>query len=475
MNRLKRFLDTKSLKFKLWTYFGCFALVIMLILWLLEIILLTTFYENMKMHQVEKIGKALVAEYGKEDFDEYLYSYSFRNGIVAHLLDDEGQPIVSKDMAGDFRIPRTNPKEFRQFMQKMQSSTEKNVTYRTDFNNGVHTVIFGDELAQADGGSVYLYVSSPLAPVGAAQQVLQNQLLIVTVLSLAAAFALSYFIAKKFSKPLTKLSLSAAELATGNYDVVFDEGGYTEIDQLASSLNDMTQELSKTDMLRRDLIANVSHDLRTPLTIIKSYAEMIRDISGDNPAKRQQHTGVIIDETDRLSLLVSDLLDLSKLEAGTAELSYTRFDLSEMVSNILQGFQVLSEQEGYLFSAELDEECVVYADARRMEQAIYNLISNAINYTGEDKSVFVVVKMKESGVFFSVRDTGSGLSEEEQKRVWERYYKSSQSHRRTGRGTGIGLSIVKHVLEAHDASYGINSKPGCGSEFWFELHTQKKG
>ena len=469
MNRLKNFLDAKSLKFKLWIYFGSFALIIMLILWLFEIILLNTFYENMKMHQIVKIGNTLVTEYGKEDFDEYIHNIAFKNGIVAQLIDESGYPIISDDTFIGLGVPMASPRDFRVFIKEMQQSENKKITYRTDFNKGIHTVVFGAELERDGEECVYLYVSSPLAPVGAAQQVLQNQLLIVTVLALTAAFILSYFMAKKFSRPLTRLSMSAAELATGNYQVVFDEGGYTEIDQLASSLNDMTKELSKTDTLRRDLIANVSHDLRTPLTIIKSYAEMIRDISGDNPQKRQQHTGVIIDETDRLSLLVSDLLDLSKLEAGTAELSYSCFNLSETVANILHGFQVLAELEGYCFTSELENDCFIYADEQRMEQAIYNLISNAINYTGEDKSVSVTVKRQEGCVAFSVRDTGVGLTEEEQKRVWDRYYKSSSTHCRTGRGSGIGLSIVKNVLEAHRAQYGIHSKPGCGSEFWFSL------
>lgn len=469
MSRFRKFLDTKSFSFRLWVYFGGFALIIMLILWLFEILLLNTMYEKMKIHEIVSIGNALVSEYGNDDFDEYLHNVAFKNGIIALLIDEDGRPIVSEEIHFSSRMSLGNPREFHEFLKVMRASDERTVTYRPDFEKGIHSVIFGSELSCNEEKCVYLYVSSPLAPVGATQQVLQNLLLIVTILSLIAAFVLSYFIAKKFSKPLTKLSASATELAKGNYSVVFDEGGYTEIDRLATSLNNMTEELSKTDMLRRDLIANVSHDLRTPLTIIKSYAEMIRDISGENPQKRQQHTGVIIDETDRLSRLVSDLLDLSKLEAGTAELSLSRFRLSETVAGILHGFQVLSELEGYHFSSELEEDSFIIADERRTEQAVYNLISNAVQYTGEDKSVSVTVKKEDGNILFSVRDTGAGLSDEEQERIWERYYKSSRTHCRSNKGSGIGLSIVKNVLEAHKAHYGIHSRPGCGSEFWFSL------
>lgn len=269
--------------------------------------------------------------------------------------------------------------------------------------------------------------------------------------------------------PSVKLTKSAEELATGDYNVTFEQGDYTEISQLADVLNHTTKELSKTDELRRDLVANVSHDLRTPLTIIKSYAEMIRDISGEKPAKRQEHIGVIIDESDRLANLVNDLLDLSKMEAGTAELQITAFDLAKTTEDILDRFRIYSENEGYRFEVQFESGCTVKADQHKMEQVIYNLIGNAVNYTGQDKTVKVLVQNKQNKVRFEVSDTGKGIPQEEINSVWERYYRVSQRHKRDAVGTGIGLSIVKSILEAHKAEYGVNSIIGQGSAFWFEL------
>ncbi len=469
---MRKFVDTRSLKFKLWTYFGLFAALIMVVLWLLQIIFLSTYYENMKIHQIEKLGRMLVNEYGESDFEDTIYRSSFDNGVIVQLLDENGNPVLGTNLFGDGKGPRDrSQREFRYFLNRVQEDDDKIVAYK-DENNFMHaqSVVFGAELqSNTDGSHTYLYMQSPLAPIGATQQVLQNQLLIVTVLSLAFAFVLSYFIARRLSQPITKITESAAELATGDYNVVFDEEGYTEISRLASALNYTTSELSKTDELRRDLVANVSHDLRTPLTIIKSYAEMIRDISGENPEKRMQHTNVIIDESDRLGALVNDLLDLSRLESGILELNLTEFDLSQTVQSLMKGFQVLADNEQYVFHVSCEDNCLVRADEQRIEQVVYNLVSNAVNYTGRDKTVTVNVKHANGRVRFAVADTGKGIEKDELPRVWERYYKSSQKHRRMGHGTGIGLSIVKNVLEAHHARYGVSSEVGKGSVFWFEI------
>ncbi|MDP4119380.1 MAG: HAMP domain-containing sensor histidine kinase, partial [Bacillota bacterium] len=283
------------------------------------------------------------------------------------------------------------------------------------------------------------------------------------------AFLLSYFFAKKLAKPIVNITKSAKELGKGNYSVEFERSNYTEIDELAQVLNNTARELAKTDTLRRDLMANVSHDLRTPMTIIKSYAEMIRDLSGNIPEKRTAHTQVIIDESDRLQALVNDILDLSKLEAGTARITSEEFNISREVKEIVNRFHVFSETQGYTFTEDIDDDLFVFADEHTIAQVIYNLISNAVNYTGDDKKVEISLKRNGNKVKFSVKDTGDGIKPEEQELVWQRYYRASESHKRTKIGTGVGLSIVHNILENHKATYGIDSTYGEGSIFWFEL------
>ena len=471
---MKHWINTQSLKFKLWQYFGTFALCIMIILWLLQILFLNTYYEIMKVHEIEKIGKSLIEAYGSTNFDDLLSQASYKNGIIIQLLDAEGNSLFpnNETMGGAMPPMHTNPREFYSFLNELNRRRDSadGISYTVDNERfKTHMVVFGAKLQSFDGSSEYLYINAPLAPIDATTQVLQNQLVIIIVLSLTIAFVLSFFIANRISRPISNITKSANALGKGDYHVTFQAKGYAEIVQLAEVLNHTTQELSKTDTLRRDLIANVSHDLRTPLTIIKSYAEMIRDISGNNAQKRAAHTQVIIDETDRLSALVTDILDLSKIEAGTSPLDCSRFSLSLAVQDILYRFHLLVEQEGYTFDVHLAEDTYVYADESRIQQVLYNLISNAVNYTGEDKLVSITTQHTSKGITCTVTDTGEGIAPAEIPHIWQRYYRASERGQRTPHGTGIGLSIVQGILNQHHAEYGVTSERGHGSSFWFCL------
>ena len=219
-------------------------------------------------------------------------------------------------------------------------------------------------------------------------------------------------------------------------------------------------------------MSNISHDLRTPLTMIKAYAEMIRDLSGDNPEKRERHLKVIIDETDRLSSLVTDILDLSKLQAGVAEMHLETFNFSARLSGVISRFDIMKENDGIVIDLRAEDDIMITADITKLEQVVYNLINNAVTYTGDDNTVIVKLFRKENGmVRFEVEDHGEGISPENLPYIWDRYYKVSEqnsTHKRAKMGSGIGLSIVKNVLEQHRFQFGADSAQGRGSTFWFE-------
>ena len=200
---------------------------------------------------------------------------------------------------------------------------------------------------------------------------------------------LSLWASQMIASPIIKITNSAKKLAKGNYTVEFDGDEYNEVYQLSQTLSYASKEISRVDKLQRDLIANVSHDLRTPLTMLKAYAEMIRDLSGDNPVKRSEHLNIIINETDRLAELVTDMLDITKIESGELSLSYTVFGIRSKLEDIISRYKGISEYMGYNIHFEPDEEIEVCCDAVKIEQVVTNLINNAINYTGEDKNVYV--------------------------------------------------------------------------------------
>ena len=219
-------------------------------------------------------------------------------------------------------------------------------------------------------------------------------------------------------------------------------------------------------------MANVGHDLKTPLTMIKAYAEMTRDFDPLSAQKRNDNLNIIIEETDRLAILVQDILDLSKMQSKTYELKIEEFDLDELIRNVIKRFFILIDNEGYNFIYNNQNSVIIKADKKRIEQVIYNLVNNAVNYTGNDKKVYINLIKEKKKVIVEIKDTGKGINKEDIKYIWNKYYHNEKKHKRNAYGTGVGLSIVKTILDSHNYKYGVKSEKGKGSTFYFEINTK---
>ena len=282
---------------------------------------------------------------------------------------------------------------------------------------------------------------------------------------------IAFLISKRVSSPIVAINSSAKELAKGNYDTTFKGEGYQEIRELNNTLNYAAKELSKVEGLRRELIANISHDLRTPLTMITGYGEVMRDIPGENTPENVQ---IIIDEAKRLTTLVNDILDISKFQSGNQVLKIEDFNLTKSIEEILLRYNKLTEQNGYKIIFTHDEDVIIQGDEVKLSQVIYNLINNAITYTGEDKTVTLRQIIEEDWVKIEVIDSGEGIPEEDIPLIWDRYYKVNKTHKRAAIGTGLGLSLVKEILQLHEAEFGVESSLGEGSCFYFKLRLPKE-
>ncbi len=315
------------------------------------------------------------------------------------------------------------------------------------------------------GSSQYLIiVESNISPVTSTVDTLKVQLYIITLLMIVISIFIAVITAHYLSKPMNETNKKAKQLANQHYDLTFYGGNYRELCELNDTLTYSAHELKKVDDLRRELIANISHDLRTPLTMITGYSEVMRDIPGENSPQNIQ---IIIDEANRLSQLVNDLLDISKLESGTASINNSVFCLTDCIKDIFKRYTKLMEQDGYTIKFEHDCDVNIYADSLRISQVMYNLINNAINYSGEDKTIIVRQTVQNYRVKIEVIDHGVGIEQDKLPYIWDRYYKVDKEHKRALVGTGLGLSIVKNILNQYKCEYGVISKIGTGSNFWF--------
>ncbi|MEG1477096.1 MAG: HAMP domain-containing sensor histidine kinase [Oscillospiraceae bacterium] len=315
-------------------------------------------------------------------------------------------------------------------------------------------------------GDYMVIVSTGLERIGQATIVLKRQMILVVLIVLLVSIPGAYIFSRWFTKPLSKLSAAACEMAKGNYKVRVDVPGHDEIGALAEDFNLMATEVGRTAQLQRDLIANISHDLRTPLTLIKGYAETVRDLTGDNPTKRGEQLDVIIDETDRLSALVNSVMELSKYSAGTEKLNCVDFDLAQLCDEVAYKYSDICAKNSYNLQVDANEECIINADPDMMSRVVHNLLANALHHVGKDGYIGVNVHKLEGKTRVEVVDHGEGVPPQDLPYIFDKYYRTRASEGKVG--TGLGLSISKAILINHGFSFGVQSALGEGSVFWFE-------
>lgn len=481
-------------QWKLLAFLLAFVAFMLAVIWVFQIQMLGNFYKSAKYRELDTISGILekclgtdslgdAVESCAKEYDTCIRIFKRTQGnvfveaasadvasdcTIHHLNEEKLQYYYNQTLLGDGSY--TENKEIAHDLGKFWSEGEAKLFEVLDREEKVYGIVHNLFVTAGDGTQYMVMLNSVLTPVSATVKTLKIQFSWICLVLLVGAVLLAFLISRNISRPLVEMNKAAKQLARGKYDADFRGKGYREIRELGDSLNYASSELSRVDSLQRELIANVSHDLRTPLTLIKGYGEMMRDIEDENTPENIQ---VIIDETTYLSDLVTDLLDLSKIRSGSRRPSFELFDLTEITKEVMERYDRLVGVDGYDIVFEYDTHVNVYADRRMLLQVIYNLINNAVNYAGEDKRVRVVQTVKENAVRISVSDNGEGIAPEDIALIWDRYYRVDTNHKRSVVGSGLGLSIVKGILELHSAHYGVESAKGHGSTFWFEMRLEE--
>jgi len=472
-NGVKKIKRIGTTNVMLWRYFSLFTVAIIAVVALVCYGIMGNAFFAQAKKRVRDIGEKVCAVIDDSTVpypakELYINDYALKSGVDIFVLDSSGTPLIPygfvtpESWASVAADVAANSGEWEDGKDVIYNSKSEGISTL----NYVNCVVYGVEPCK-------VLVRYPLNTLALSVQQMQIYVLIIAVVAIAFTFFISYFVAEKLSRPMRDMSKTAKKLAAGDYSVEFTSTEYSEIAELSTALNYMKDEIKKSGDFQKELLANVSHDLKTPLTMIKAYASMIREISGDDPEKRDKHLQVIIDESDRLTGLVNDVLSASKINSGLSQLNKKVFNLTEYLYGVINKFSYLGETQGYNIMVDVDANLYTFADEEKIGQVIYNLISNAVNYTGEDKSVYISLKYsaEENRIKFAVRDTGKGIAEDELAHIWDRYYRSKDSHMRPIKGTGLGLNIVKAILESHNFTFGVNSKEGEGSTFYVDFPT----
>ena len=471
-----------SINFILWLSFLLFAAFIILITWVFQTSFLKLFLSKEAEEDLDTFGasaymqlKTFAAGESSADADAVLGCISRLEGenlsATVYILSGDGKPYYAESYQ---TLPDLD--KFYKAVGQLADAcargdkVQRGKKVRLGDDSFAYVALLSDGIPRADSdpSQTYLFVDYSMELLDTAMGTVRVQMVLISIIVIFLALVISALLSIKLTRPITQITRAAKRMAAGDFTVDFkDEYSYAEMDALAEMLNYAKEEIGKSDQLQKEVLANVTHDLKTPLTMIKAYASMIQEISGDNPEKRAKHTQVIIDESDRLTALVNDILNLSKIRSGMDSLKLTTINLSEFVHTVIERFDYLTETAGYSIERAIEDELYTEADVEKLEQVIYNLIGNAVNYTGDDKRIIVgLCRADGHKIRLTVTDTGKGIPPEEIGTIWDRYYRSSETHKRPIRGTGLGLSIVKTILQKHGFDFGVESEVGKGSTFY---------
>jgi len=463
----------RSIKVRVWALFEVVVIAMLTFTYIFLIAMFPNFYEWMKTYEITEALVEIRAHWLEDDIADVINHHAAEKKMYIEVYFPQTDHSYIADRLGSASLSLTVLAK-GDFRRKVSESENGMVYMRLrDEKADNFALMMGSYIGNdKNNPDAYIVICNYVQPIGTTVKIFVRQFFFVGIIMMILTMFMSALFSFKISDPIIRINKSARELPQGKFNAEIEKHDYEEIKQLADTLTSASKEIAKSDNLRRDLMANISHDLRTPLTMIKAYAEMIRDLSGDNPEKRERHLKVIIDETDRLSSLVTDILDLSKLQAGVTEIHLETFDFSVRLSGVISRFDILKENDGIIIDLQAEPDIMITADITKLEQVVYNLINNAVTYTGDDNTVIVRLFRKEGGIVrFEVEDHGEGISAENLPYIWDRYYKVSErnkTHKRAKMGSGIGLSIVKSVLEQHGFAFGADSSEGKGSTFWFE-------
>lgn len=474
------------LKHKLIVAFVVAVILLFVFLWIFDLIFLDTVYESIALRDLKNCVETVSENIASEDLNILIKHLAYHDNACVLVCDADGNELYSQAVRTDCTIHNISAENRIAYFDKVK---ENDGIYKEEivlegFNDNYEQIEFEGKVpsdaaggvkaavyacvAEKDGAEVLILAEAVVTPEESTRVTWIAMLGIITGMLLLLAALLAAAIARYVARPIAKLTDAAKEISKGNADITISEGGgYREINELQEGLQYAANEVAELEHYRRELIANVSHDLRTPLTLIKGYAEMMRDIPDE---ARPENLQVVIDEASRLTNLVNEMLDLSKLQESGGGLKLKRFDAVRMLDDLVARHGKLIEHLGYKLEYEHEESAVVYADETKLMQVIYNLINNAINYCGDDKTVTVKEYTRHGNVRIEVIDKGEGIDVNVLPHIWDRYYKSEKSHRRATVGTGLGLSIVKTVMDKHPGGvYGVVTSVGEGSTFYVEL------
>lgn len=433
---------------------------------------LDDFYRKSKENTLVQVANNVAETLISEDADNYFETVGFSNEVCVRVVSNNNK----YNNPGACILRNVDNNTINNIYQEVQNNQGNKMFYNFVSFNGFPNareikdmLVYGKNI-EIDDNSILILVSSIITPLNATISTLKSQYIIIALIVIVATIVLALIISKLMIKPIKKINDESKNLSVGKYDGDNINCINKEYSELNQTLIDANEDIMKADKAKKELLANVSHDLRTPLTMIEGYGEMIRDLPEEN---NEDNINVIIDEAKRLSCLVDDLIDISRIENSKLVLTKSQISIYELVSEVYKQYEKYCEAQNVAFKLDVNDslkDIFTEIDVNRIKQVIYNFINNALNYNDkENQEIIIGVEMIEDAYRVYVKDNGRGIEQKDLVNIWDRYYKVDKTHVRNHIGSGIGLSLCKELLQAHELNYGVDSLVGEYSKFYFDL------
>lgn len=437
------------------------------------------------------LDKTKVAELG-----EVLKEYSDKYNISIALIDSlDDAAIISSERDGELILRRAQDSMFAKKnngkVQKLYTSDNYSITRH---DTALDKSSFIECIGYCSDNRTLIVMSSPMESVKSSVALSNTFLTYIALIAFILSIVMAFFMTKRVTKPILTLADISEKICGLDFTAKYEGKYEDEIGVLGHNINRMSKKLKSTiaelksaneslredikrkeeiDEMRKSFIANVSHELKTPIALIQGYAEGLNEGMCEDKESRKYYTDVIIDEANRMNSMVKQLLSLSVLESGSMEIQKETFDIYEMVAALAESTKILAADKNVEFKLEGSSGILINADEFKLEEVVTNYISNAIKHVSDNGRIEIRLIPNEDRIKLEVYNTGSAIPKEDIEHIWDKFYKVDKAHSRDYGGTGIGLSIVKAILELHDMPYGVENVDD-GVMFWFEAKIQKQ-
>ena len=490
----------KSVRTKLFITLTFTLIVIIVSLIVLNSVVLGSFYLYSKRQDLLKVYYAVNNYYNSEnhniDLELELEKISIKNNFDILIKTDNNISIYSSNKNFLARIINQSFPADSMNKEDVIYSKDGVVIYKSfDIKNGLNYIMLSTVL---DNGYA-LYARVPVASIEESVRISNQFLCIIGIFTIIISGIIVSVISRKFTNPISELNIIAKKISkldfSHKYRITDTDD---EINDLGKSINTMSdtmervikqlrdsnielekdvEEKSKIDEMRKQFVSDVSHELKTPIALIQGYAEGLLENVNTDDESRKFYAEVILDESNKMDVLVKQLLELMKLEYGKRKFNNAKFDLVELEKEVIRKSKVMLEEKQIEVELKQDVPIFVYADTFYIEQIVTNYLTNAIKHVKEvngNKKISVenIIKETEDKVRINIFNTGEIISEENQNRIWNRFYKADESRNRDDGGSGIGLSLVKAIMNNYKNKYGVENKEN-GVEFYFELDLER--